>query len=191
MNLVLRPLPNITIAAHVSRDGRDLVVLSGNRRVMFIRDFERICRGETSLEQAGLVLGIPPEDTCCYLGFEHGRVCVATIQGLYVFTFDADLSARAAFVRPSKKAPPTRSYISCMQLTDRRIYFTWKDSRRRQDITLFEDAENAQELPGPITPIFDLEPQVMPWMAQHAPVEKHSVGCIDFTLMLEGYAREI
>ncbi|KAH9042977.1 hypothetical protein EDB84DRAFT_1436286 [Lactarius hengduanensis] len=143
-----RPLPDVTIAAHVSRDGRDLVVLSEKRRVMFIRDFERICRGETSLEQAGLVLGIPPEDTCHYLGFEHGRVCVATIRGLYVFTFGADLSARAAFVRPSENAL-ARSYISCMQLTDRRIYFTWEDSRRRQDITLFEDAENAQELPRP------------------------------------------
>ncbi|KAI9428421.1 hypothetical protein H4582DRAFT_732941 [Lactarius indigo] len=62
---------------------------------MFIRDFERICRGETSLEQAGLVLGIPQKDTCHYLGFEHGRVCVATVQGLYFFTFGTDLSARA------------------------------------------------------------------------------------------------
>ncbi|KAH9013274.1 hypothetical protein EDB85DRAFT_2098398 [Lactarius pseudohatsudake] len=185
-----RPLPDVTIAAHVSRDGRDLVVLSEKRRVMFIRDFERICLGETNLDQAGLVLGIPPEDTCHYLGFEHGRVCVATIRGLYVFTFGADLSARAAFVRPSENAL-ARSYISCMQLTDRRIYFTWEDSRRRQDITLFEDAENAQELPRPITPIFDLELQVMLWMAQHAPVEKDSVGCIDFTLIPEGYAREI
>ncbi|KAH9026256.1 hypothetical protein EDB83DRAFT_1927333 [Lactarius deliciosus] len=66
--------------AHVSRDGRDLVVLSDRRRkgVVFIRDFERICRGEISLEQAGLVLNIPPGYICCYLGFEHGRVCVAT-----------------------------------------------------------------------------------------------------------------
>ncbi|KAH9004529.1 hypothetical protein EDB86DRAFT_2825674 [Lactarius hatsudake] len=141
-----RDLSENAIAAHVSRDGRDLVVLSVKRRVMFIRDFERICRGETSLEQ---------------------------IRGLYVFTFGADLSARAAFVRPSENAL-ARSYISCMQLTDRRIYFTWEDSRRRQDITLFEDAENAQELPRPITPIFDLELQVMLWMAQHAPVEKDS-----------------
>jgi hypothetical protein len=37
-----------------------------------------------------------------------------------------------------------------MQLTDRRIYFTWEDVRRRPDIPLFEDAENAQELPPPI-----------------------------------------
>lgn len=36
-----------------------------------------------------------------------------------------------------------------MQLTDRRIYFTWEDARRRPDIPLFEDAENAQELPPP------------------------------------------
>jgi hypothetical protein len=49
-------------------------------RVVFIRDFERICRGETTFERAGLVLGIRPEDVCSYLGFEHGRVCVATVR---------------------------------------------------------------------------------------------------------------
>ncbi|KAH9017137.1 hypothetical protein EDB83DRAFT_2679885 [Lactarius deliciosus] len=175
------------IAAHVSRDGRDLAVLLDRCRVVFVRDFERICRGETSLEQAGVVLGIAPQ-ACYYLGFEHGRVCVATIHGLYIFTFGADLSAKAVFVRPSRNAS-TRSYpISCMQLTDRRIYFTWEDARRRQDIPLFEDAENAQELQPSMTPNLDLELQV--WMARHAPVEKGSVGCIDFTLMPEGYASE-
>jgi hypothetical protein len=40
--------------AHVSRDGRDLVVLSEKHRVVFIQDFERICRGETTFERAGL-----------------------------------------------------------------------------------------------------------------------------------------
>jgi hypothetical protein len=45
-----------------------------------------------------------------------------------------------------------------MQLTDRRIYFMWEDVRRRGDIPLFEDAENAQELPPPIAPT-DLELQ--------------------------------
>ena len=37
-----------------------------------------------------------------------------------------------------------------MQLTDRHIYFTWEDERRRQDIPLIQDAENAQELAPPI-----------------------------------------
>jgi hypothetical protein len=65
--------------AHVSRDGRDLVVMSHKRRVVFIQDFERICRGDTTFERAGLALYIEPEDICSYLGFEHGRVCVATV----------------------------------------------------------------------------------------------------------------
>ncbi len=169
--------------AHVSRDGHDLVVFSDKRRVIFIRDFERICRGETSLEQAGLILDIPPQDICCYLGFEHGRVCVATVrisrsplviahvhvglkmQGLYIFTFGPDLSVKAVFVRPSENASERSYPISCMQLTDRHIYFMWEDARRRQDIPLFEDAENAQELPSPITPTLDLELQVPPFLA--------------------------
>jgi hypothetical protein len=44
----------------------------------------------------------------------------------------------------------------CIQLTDHRIYFTWEDSSRRENIPLFEDAENVQELPPPITPIVDV-----------------------------------
>ncbi|KAI9458950.1 hypothetical protein BJY52DRAFT_407774 [Lactarius psammicola] len=182
------------IAAHVSRDSRDLVVLSDKRRVVFIRDFERICRGETSLECAGLVLSIRPHDICCYLGFEHGRVCVATLQGLYIFTFSPDLSAKAVFVRPTDYASVRPHFISCMQLTDRRIYFMWEDARRRQDIPLFEDAENAQELPPPITPTLVGEFQEPLWAGPEGllgPGERISVGCIDFTMMPEGYASEI
>ena len=42
-----------------------------------------------------------------------------------------------------------------IQLTDHRIYLTWEDSSRRQEIPMFEDAENVRELPPPITPIDD------------------------------------
>ena len=71
---------HISPVAHVSRDGRDLVIMTHTRRVVFIQDFERICRGETSLGMAGLSLNIQPLDVCRYLGFEHGRVCVATVR---------------------------------------------------------------------------------------------------------------
>jgi hypothetical protein len=59
-----------------------------------------------------------------------------------------------------------------MQLTDRRIYFTWGDYKRRQDIPLFEDAENAQELPSPPTtpvldPAFEVPPIMGIWVGQH------------------------
>ena len=66
---------------NVSGDGRDLVIMSEfSSRVLFIQNFERICRGETSLGLAGLSLNIQPLDVCCYLAFEHGRVCVATVR---------------------------------------------------------------------------------------------------------------
>jgi hypothetical protein len=56
-----------------------------------------------------------------------------------------------------------------MGLTDRRIYFTWADARRREDIPLFEDAENAQELPPPPNPpMLDLEFEVPPWLGLHS-----------------------
>jgi len=151
-------------------------VVSERHRVVFIRDFERICRGETTFERAGLVLGIRPEDTCYALGFEHGRVCVATIQGLYIFTFGPDLSAnlKAAFVRPHKDPSVWSRPNSCVELTDRCIYFTWTDSRRREDIPLFRDAENAQELPPPpIPPILNLEFEVPTWHGLHTNVLVH------------------
>ncbi|KAN0131825.1 hypothetical protein V8E53_010353 [Lactarius tabidus] len=173
------------IAAHVSRDGRDLVILSKQHHVVFIRDFERICRGETTFERAGLVLSISPEDICHYLDFEHGRVCAATIFMLV-----------SVFVRPSESPSERSRPISCMQLTDGRIYFTWGDYKRRMDIPRFEDAENAQELSSPPTtpvmdPAFEVPPIMGIWVGQHGPFESNSLGCIDFTLMPEGYASEI
>ncbi len=53
-----------------------------------------------------------------------------------------------------------------MQLTDRRIYFMLEDARLWQDIPLFEDAENAQELPPPITPTLVGEFQEPLWGGQ-------------------------
>jgi len=187
------PHPKL-IAARVSRDGRDLVVLL-EKRVIFIRDFEQICEGETTFEQARTVLDLRPEDICYDLGFDHGRICVATVHGLYIFTFGPDLSAKAAFVRPSNDPSDRPSLKGCMQITDRRIYFTWEDSRGRQDIPLFEDAENARELPPSTSFIGDLlafeDPTVMGlMMARHSVFDSNSVGCVDFSLMPEGNPSE-
>ena len=74
------------LIAHVSRDGRDLVILTTTYRIVFIRDFERICRGETSLLDVGRVLGLLPGDECFRMAFEHGRVCVATVR-VFPYTF--------------------------------------------------------------------------------------------------------
>ena len=56
------------------------MVLSEKRHVVFIQEFERICDGETTLEQAVLALEFQAEVICYSLGFEHGRVCVATVR---------------------------------------------------------------------------------------------------------------
>jgi hypothetical protein len=57
-----------------------------NERVLLIRDFERICRGETSVVAAGQVLRLFLGEDCCYLAFEHGRICVATVSPLFSHT---------------------------------------------------------------------------------------------------------
>ncbi|KAF8271814.1 hypothetical protein EI94DRAFT_1827289 [Lactarius quietus] len=168
------------IAARVSRDGCELVVLSSERRLVFVRDFERVCRGETTLEQAALVLGIP-NGLCLQLVFKHGRVYVATVQGHYIFTFGSDRSVKAVYVRSNNSTMPRirLGWTGCMMVTDRRIYFM-TDERRRRDIPLFEDIENSRELPPPIPPTsagdFEERPRV---------AEEHCeyVGCIDFSLM--------
>jgi hypothetical protein len=65
------------------------------------------------------------------------------MHGLYIFTFDPGLSAKAVFVRPSETP---EHLMTCMQLTDRRIYFMWGSAKRRQDIPMFRDEENAREI---------------------------------------------
>ena len=65
---------------HVSRDGHDLVISTTGKRVVFIQDFERICRGETSLLDVGRVLLLLRGYDVYHIASEHGRVCVATVR---------------------------------------------------------------------------------------------------------------
>ena len=144
------------LIAHVSKDGRDLAILASRDRLLLVRDFERVCRGEISLANAGQVLRLLPGDRCFYLAFGHGRVCVAMVRfsahvttlllptdglpfflcfpfslsqlrGLYIVNLGRDpsiYSAKVVFVRPHLTSASGRHQpISCMQLTDRRIYF--------------------------------------------------------------------
>jgi len=56
--------------------------------------------------------------------------------------------AKAVVVRPYLYSAPTPNReFSCMQLTDRRIYFTWEDARRR-DVPLFKDEEDTRPEPS-------------------------------------------
>src|SRR5258708_10456986 len=71
------------LLAHVSRDGRDLAIMTTRSHVFLIRDFERVCRGEASLETSGLELHLSDQADCFYLAFEHGRVCVVTVRISY------------------------------------------------------------------------------------------------------------
>ncbi|KAH9985659.1 hypothetical protein BJV74DRAFT_554300 [Russula compacta] len=176
------------VAAHVSRDGRDLVILSTESRALLVRDFERICRGEITLEEAGQALRLLPGDICYYLAFEHGRICVATSYGLYIFIVGGGPSIdsiKLVFVRPFlDHAPVTRHGISCMQLTDRRIYFTWEDSRRR-DVPFFEEEVNAPETSS-TSALVGTAHMDGPWVINLLNPRQHTaVGCIDFSLLPE------
>ena len=90
-----------------------------------------------------------------------------------------------------------------MQLTDRRVYFTWEDVRRRDDVPLFK--ENALVPSSPVTPsLAEQLGEPWPWadldfgrldvrsprvptqvVVLPDPQDGISVGCIDFSLMPE------
>ena len=54
-----------------------------------------------------------------------------------------------------------------MQVTDRRIYISWVDNMLRKHVPLFENVENAQELPPPaITPALNIDYEVPPGLEQ-------------------------
>lgn len=70
--------------------------------------------------------------------------------GLYIIAFDRDKGhlndlVKVLFVKPFYDPVAAGEHdISCMQLTDRRVYFTWDDARHRMDIPLFEDEQIGQ-----------------------------------------------
>ncbi|TFK85124.1 hypothetical protein K466DRAFT_601435 [Polyporus arcularius HHB13444] len=82
-------------AVHVSRDGKDLVTQLSDSRMVVIRDFARVIRGEISVRAAALEIGktIPrlgnsDEHFSIYLTYEHGRLGVVTTSGIYAATLD-------------------------------------------------------------------------------------------------------
>ncbi|KAI0759997.1 hypothetical protein BD413DRAFT_487088 [Trametes elegans] len=82
-------------AVHVSRTGTDIITQLSDSRLVVIRDFMRVARGEVPLKQAALEIGkiLPPrqgpdEHFSIYLAFEHGRAGVVTTSGVYVMTLD-------------------------------------------------------------------------------------------------------
>ena len=94
------------------------------------------------------------------------------LYGLYVINVDGSPSidsAKVVLVRPYlDSAPGPHDEISCMQLTDRRVYFTWEDARRG-DIPLFKDEQDA---PRPASPAlytleeFSEQSEPWPWMGR-------------------------
>jgi hypothetical protein len=90
------------------------------------------------------------------------------LHGLYIINVDASPSidsAKVVLVRPYlDSAPRPHHQISCLQLTDRRVYFTWEDARRR-DVPLFKDEEDVPEPSSPGTPSMAEEfDEAWPWV---------------------------
>ena len=179
--------------AHISGDGRDLAILTTSHRVLLYRDFERIRRGEIGPVAAGRILSLMPGTQCPSLSFEHRRLCVATVRvfffpisrylhscppssppffsvqlhALYIFNLDEGhsiTSAKVVVVQPYLDSVPTSNHeFSCMQLTDRRIYFTWEDARRR-DVPLFKDEEDTRPEPSSSEAMSTAEPSQEAWV---------------------------
>jgi len=56
-----------------------------------------------------------------------------------------------------------------MQLTDRRIYLTWEDARRREGVPLYEDKESTLEPSFPGT-LSMTELYLEPWPGGRSPL---------------------
>ena len=66
------------MAAHFSLDGRHLALLNQRERVIFVQNWERILRGEATLEQCTLV--VRSNDALnYYLAVAHDRFAVAAV----------------------------------------------------------------------------------------------------------------
>jgi hypothetical protein len=65
--------------AYISRDGRDLAILTASNRVLLYRDFKHICLGEIVPVSAGRLLRLSSGDRCLSLVFKHRRLCIATV----------------------------------------------------------------------------------------------------------------
>ncbi|KAA1477050.1 hypothetical protein DENSPDRAFT_884770 [Dentipellis sp. KUC8613] len=211
MSLVCGPRGGI-MAVHVSEDGRDLVILCERECVILIENFERICRQECTFADIAVELRLGPgASLSTYLALEHGRVCVATTDKLLILHLDAS----AHGVKPPQRAPhlfrqPLPSFprlavhgvppldshlafvaLSCVQLSDRRVFFTWNAAHRPPDLELYQDPD---ESPQPTT--LALVPYSVPvnvgvgsvHVLEPAPIEpfeRLNVGCIDFSIMPE------
>lgn len=66
------------IATHMSPDGRHIAVLNQRERVMFVQDWERILRGEATLEECMLVVR-SNDAVNYYLAVADGRFAVASV----------------------------------------------------------------------------------------------------------------
>ncbi|KZV74210.1 hypothetical protein PENSPDRAFT_749512 [Peniophora sp. CONT] len=144
------------IATHISPDGRHIAILNQRERVMFVQDWERINRGEATLEECTFVVR-SNDAVNYYLAVANGRFAVASSTGLWVYILDAtdrlqSAPPRRSGVDPGPSAPflnmsvsathpwqkddddeesneedPEEDLprVSCLQLTDRRIFFSW------------------------------------------------------------------
>ena len=71
-----------------------------------------------------------------------------------------------------------------MQVTDRRIYIAWEDATLRENIPLFEDAENAQDLPPPhITPALNIDYEMPPEECGYSFTKWVSLGALADTFL--------
>jgi hypothetical protein len=77
---------------------------------------------------------------------------------------------KAVYVQPYNTAERARD-VSCMQLTDRRVYFTWKNARH-WGVEVFRDEESFLELSPPTTPPAD---EAMPYDRGRRPTVFYSL----------------
>ncbi|KAJ3549871.1 hypothetical protein NM688_g5135 [Phlebia brevispora] len=85
------------VAVHTSPDGKTVVALLSDCRLLVIKDIGRLIKGEACLRESAVVVHLfcpdhapaAVDSSGIYLAFEYGRVGVITTSGVFVVTLDA------------------------------------------------------------------------------------------------------
>ncbi|KAH7926868.1 hypothetical protein BV22DRAFT_1111448 [Leucogyrophana mollusca] len=135
-------------AVHVSSSGKDMVALTRKGCLLIVRDFEHVVTKQVSLADAAVQLNFSPNSDMLnnfsgYLAFgdTNGKVAVATRTGIFIVSVEVEIDKLSAErpLRPGVSVCRVKgfdsarllAFISCLQVSDRGVYFNWEPTRPR------------------------------------------------------------
>ncbi|EJD07887.1 uncharacterized protein FOMMEDRAFT_150476 [Fomitiporia mediterranea MF3/22] len=105
-------------AVHVSADGKNFIAITVFGVGYFVRDFERVFRGEASISDVALRINLGT--SALNLAFDHDRAIIQTIHGVFVFNLHTTAPYEVITPRYHESSlspqPPVLPHLSAHQL---------------------------------------------------------------------------